>query len=125
MKEEEALKDFGTRQTGMKVPDGYFADFASRMDMLIDAEEALEPKAGAEEQGGQKVSLWTMVKPWLYMAAMFASFAVLFRVLIVNEEATQARLMAAQTEEEAIVDDMIYGAVSDYDLFEYMYANAD
>jgi negative regulator of sigma E activity len=109
----------------MKVPDGYFADFASRMDTLIDAEEALDPNTKAMEQSGQKVSLWTMVKPWLYMAAMFASFAVLFRVLLVNEEASQKRLMAAQTEEEAIVDDMIYGAVSDYDLFEYMYATAD
>ena len=120
---DEVTKDFGTRQTGMKVPEGYFADFASRMDMLIDAEE--EQAGKAEETLAPKVSLWTMVKPWVYMAAMFASFAVMFRVLMVNEEASEEQLLAAQTEEQAIVDDMIYGAVSDYDLFEYMYASAE
>lgn len=119
MREEKEIKDFGTRQPGMRVPEGYFADFANRMDALIDAlpeeEKPLAPK----------VTLWMKVKPWMYLAAMFISFVVVFRVFI-GPVTTEERLaQAKQAEEQALVEDAIYASVSDYDLYEYLYAGAE
>lgn len=117
MREEQEIKDFGTKDTGMRVPDGYFADFAGRMDALIDA--LPEQPATVE---APKVSLWMKVKPWMYLAAMFVSFVVVFRVFIGPVSTSERIASANQAEEQALVEDAIYASVSDYDLYEYMYA---
>ncbi|MEG1586511.1 MAG: hypothetical protein RR346_06515 [Bacteroidales bacterium] len=118
MREEKEIMDFGTRKTGMKVPDGYFPDFNDRMNLLIDQlpqEEVLAPK----------VSLWTKVKPWMYLAAMFVSFVVVFRVLIGPVSDAERTAQAKQAEEQALVEDAFYASVSDYDVYEYLYAGAE
>ena len=63
MKKEdsEILSKIG-KQTGFKVPDGYFADFAKKMT------ESLPDREFEQEV---KPTLWHHVRPWIYMAAMF------------------------------------------------------
>lgn len=118
MREEKEILDFGTRKTGMQVPDGYFADFNSRMEGLIDA-------LPVEEKFAPKVSLWTKVKPWMYMAAMFVSFVVVFRVLIGPVTTAERMASAKQAEEQALIEDALFASVSDYDVYEYLYAGAE
>lgn len=52
------------RDSGMTVPDGYFADFASRMEAAIPANR---PKIAEAPR-----SFWQQVRPYAYLAAMFA-----------------------------------------------------
>lgn len=113
---DNEIKFFGEKETGMKVPDGYFADFSNRMETLIDE---------VSHEEAPKVSLWTTVKPWIYLAAMFVSFVVVFKVFIGPESAEERSMLAAQAEEQALVEETIYASVSDYDVYEYMYADAE
>lgn len=64
MRQEERLKEkFGT-DPGFKVPEGYFEELNARiMNNLPEYPEA--PKA-------MDLSLWQRVKPYVYLAAMFA-----------------------------------------------------
>ena len=66
-KDKDILKQVG-RDTGMRVPDGYFESFTSRMVSQLDNFEVVEP---------EKPTVWQRVRPWLYMAAMFAGIALM------------------------------------------------
>lgn len=56
-KDKDILKQVG-RDTGMRVPDGYFESFTSRMVSQLDNFEVVEP---------EKPTVWQRVRPWLYM----------------------------------------------------------
>ncbi len=58
------------KSDGMTVPEGYFADFAARMASSL-PENDLERQAAQEPRTVRK-SLWLSVRPYVYMAAMFA-----------------------------------------------------
>lgn len=67
------MKDYNIKDTlngkkplddGMTVPDGYFADFARRLEARI------PERVAAPEPAPQ--SFWQKVRPFVYMAAMFA-----------------------------------------------------
>lgn len=76
-KEETKLLDRCGRKNAFKVPDGYFEDFPGRlMDRL--------PEKLPEET--VEVSLWTRVKPWMYMAAMFCGIMLMVRMFVGGEE---------------------------------------
>lgn len=56
-KDKDILKQVG-RDTGMRVPDGYFEGFTSRMVSQLDNFEVVEL---------EKPTVWQRVRPWLYM----------------------------------------------------------
>ncbi len=117
MKDNIDIKDFGTHDTGMKVPEGYFEDFNKRMEALIDEQEA--------PVSAPKISMWARVKPWMYMAATFTAFVLMFRVMI-NPTATEDRnAQLAAAEEQTAYEDVLYASLSDYDLYEYLYPDSD
>lgn len=72
MNQEEKLKErFGT-DGGWKVPEGYFESFYKEM------EEKLPPyKEGVKEVD---LTLWHKMKPYLYLAAMFAGIWMMMKV---------------------------------------------
>ncbi len=70
-KNSEILNKIG-RKSGMTVPDGYFADFASRM------AQSLPPLKKAEEPA--KRSLWLRVRPYTYLAAMFCGIWLMMQM---------------------------------------------
>ena len=53
-KDKDILKQVG-RDTGMRVPDGYFEGFTSRMVSQLDNFEVVEP---------EKPTVWQRVRPW-------------------------------------------------------------
>lgn len=62
------ILDKAGHRSGMTVPEGYFADFASRM-------EARLPEREWEKPGAGKIaprSVWQRIRPYVYLAAMFA-----------------------------------------------------
>ncbi len=56
---------------GMSVPDGYFESFAERMSASLPARPELE-SAEVSEARRDPASFWSRVRPYVYMAAMFA-----------------------------------------------------
>ncbi|MDE5843349.1 MAG: hypothetical protein K2H35_06400 [Muribaculaceae bacterium] len=83
-KEDKLLNKVG-RDSGMKVPEGYFDDFVGKM-MAKLPEYPERPKA-------QPLSRWQRIKPYVYMAAMFAGIWCMMKMFhIASQNAQTANL---------------------------------
>ena len=117
MKHEDStiLNKYG-KNPGFKVPENYFDDFNRRMaDMLPDVE--ITPI-------DVKPSMWQRVKPFAYMAAMFAG--VWCMMSLFSHFTASGNLDSVRAVAEKIGDDnsnveefIMSGAVSDYDILNY------
>ncbi|MDR0431216.1 MAG: hypothetical protein LBH58_12165 [Tannerellaceae bacterium] len=56
-----------------KVPEGYFEDFASQMMRKLPDKTYEQPK---------RVTMMDRVRPWVYMAAVFAGLGLFFKVIV-------------------------------------------
>lgn len=115
---KKSILDNINRKSGMSVPDGYFDSFQDRiMKRLPETEPFVE----------EPVSAWDRVKPWLYMAAMFAGIALMFKVFTWNSDGTEniagvedSMIELSSDEAEAL---FFYDNVNDYSLYEYISEN--
>ena len=117
MKQEDStiLNKYG-KNPGFKVPENYFDDFNRRMaDMLPDVE--ITPI-------DVKPSMWQRVKPFAYMAAMFAGVWCMMSVF--SHFTASGNLDSVRAVAEKMGDDnsnveefIMSGAVSDYDILNY------
>lgn len=118
---KKGILDNINRESGMKVPDGYF-------DSLHDKVMQNLPKKEIIVEQPAPVSFWTMAKPWLYMAAMFVGIALMFKVFSLNSaDSSKPDELQAQTDEkviesenEAFEDFIYYNNVSDYTIYEFI-----
>ncbi len=117
MKEEDSyiLKKLG-KDPGFKVPEHYFDDFNKRMAESL-PEVKITPIAS-------RPSMWVRVRPYIYMAAMFASIWCMMKAFdSYNGESTrqqQANQISAGVQNERNADEvMMHGDVSDYDITTY------
>lgn len=116
MSAEQNILDKAGRDTGFRVPEGYFDHLYSSMaDKLPEREPAPEIK----------LSTWQRLKPYVYLAAMFAGIWCMMQMFHmmsstdVSLEAPPAAVMAELTEEPVSFEEMIpeYG-ISDFELEE-------
>ena len=117
MKREDStiLNKYG-KNPGFKVPENYFDDFNRRMaDMLPDVE--ITPI-------DVKPSMWQRVKPFAYMAAMFAGVWCMMSVF--SHFTASGNLDSVRAVAEKMGDDnsnveefIMSGSVSDYDIMSY------
>ncbi len=116
MKREDStiLTKYG-KDPGFKVPENYFEDFNQRMaEMLPDVE--ITPI-------DIKPSMWQRVKPFAYMAAMFAGVWCMMSVFshfTDTSNMSSVRAVAEKLQDNNNVEEFIMsGAVSDYDILNY------
>ncbi|MDE5957080.1 MAG: hypothetical protein K2G78_02080 [Muribaculaceae bacterium] len=83
-KEDKLLERYG-RQTGMSVPEGYFEAFSKQMmDKLPPYPEAPRP---------QSLSTWHRIKPYVYLAAMFAGIWCMMKMFhVASQNASSVQL---------------------------------
>lgn len=111
------------RHHGMTVPEGYFEDFAKRM------EEALPPMPfeNADEDrpaAPMHRTLWQKIRPYVYMAAMFAGVWCMMKVFDnvrntptrTTMEVKQNPVLAEALSNDQFVDQYFYNGFSDDDL---------
>ena len=103
------------KDSGFKVPENYFADFNTKM------MESL-PKPNLTPQ--VKPSLWVRVRPYVYMAAMFAGIWCMMRVFndMSGATSTKAQIQAIVDglEDEKNIDDlMLQEGLNEYDILTY------
>lgn len=118
MRHEEQLKDKYGTDPGFRVPDGYFED------LNLKIMESLPPYPEAPRV--VDMSLWQRVKPYVYLAAMFAGIWIMMKVFhtvsnsdslnLDNPPAAIAQAMAAQDEDGFTY----YSPATDYALEEEM-----
>lgn len=71
MTREERLRIKAGKDTGFRVPDGYFDQTYAKVMASLPERKAI-PET--------KVSLWTRVRPYVYLAAMFAGIWCMMRI---------------------------------------------
>jgi len=83
MKYEEKILAKAGRCTGYKVPDGFF-------EATFDAISSSLPEM--EHKSPQRISLWVRVRPYIYMAAMFAGIWCMMKIFYNAGTDTQVSL---------------------------------
>ena len=106
MGKEDKLLNKAGRSTGMSVPEGYFDNFVVQMMEKLPAYPE-RPKA-------QPLSRWQRIKPYVYMAAMFAGIWCMMKMFHI----------ASQNAQSANLDNppqSVVLALDDSDTFNYFY----
>lgn len=118
MKHEDftILKKYG-KDPGFKVPENYFDDFNTRMAQMLPDVEITPIDV--------KPTMWQRVKPFAYLAAMFAGVWLMMSVFS-HYTSTAGNLNGVRAVAEKLSDDknnvedfIMSGAVSDYDILNY------
>ena len=117
MKKEETdlLKRCGT-ENPFTVPEGYFERFT---------EQLMEKLPEREAQPAPKLTLWTRVKPWVYMAAMFCGLMLSVR-MFVGEKQSQSPAATSETTDftevpDEYIDPIVNQTMMDnYTLYQYL-----
>ena len=105
----ELQKKYG-KKNPYTVPEGYFDRFTEALMERLPEKEATTPP---------EVKLWDRVKPWVYMAAMFAGLMFTIRAFVGNtQEGNDANLSDMPDEYiESIVNQTM---MDDYELYQYL-----
>ncbi len=120
MKDDKELMARCGKESPFRTPDGYFEHFHEQlMSSLpeLEAPQAVEPI---------RISLYTRIKPWLYMAAMFVSTIFVVQALMYVQE---RRLPADNTilAEEIYTEEadhfMSSSLYDEYALYSYLTSN--
>lgn len=118
--DNDILKKIG-HDDGMKVPDGYFADFAQRMAQQL-------PQIEFENTSTPKVlprSRWQQVRPYVYLAAMFMGIWCMMKMFnLMSGSDTSISIDDNPTLISAISNDSFfedYYSIDSYDVLEDMY----
>ena len=110
--DKDLLRKYG-REAPYSTPEGYFDDFTARLlERLPEVEAAPEPR----------VTRWSRVKPWVYMAAMFCGLMLSVRMLVGtgggDSDMTGETISGYTVEElDAIMDKTM---MDDYTLYQYL-----
>ena len=115
MKQESDILSKLGKDAGFKVPENYFADFNKKL-----MESLPEPNITPQ----LKPSLWLRVRPYVYMAAMFAGIWCTMRIFNDLSGAGSAKMQVQAIvnglDDEKNIDDLlIYGGVDKYDILTY------
>ena len=122
MKEDkDILKTIG-RNDGITVPDGYFADFSRRMA----AELPERPELAAMAAAHAPRTLWGKVRPYVYMAAMFAGVWCMLKMFTTVTGSRELApidsnpVMAEAFGNDYFMENYVFDDVSDRDIMDEM-----
>lgn len=118
MKEEDNILKKVGKENAFRVPDGYFENLTS---------EVMNKLPEKENQASifREPTRWERIKPWLYMAAMFAGAALIIRTASFNPSSEADTIAMEDSETELISDEYINTVVEgsmldDYSLYIYV-----
>ncbi len=114
--EESEILDKLGRDPGFRVPEGYFEAFNERMAGMLPEVEVTEVDTPP--------TLWMKVRPYVYMAAMFAGVWCMMKVFNVFNQNISAEQRVSEVASgiymENNADEFIMsGGASDYDIMTY------
>lgn len=117
MKEEDNILKRVGKENPFRVPDGYFEHLTSKvMDSLPEKEVPVLLQ--------REPTRWERIKPWLYMAAMFAGAALILRIATSGEKempgGTPLAADDSEMEEQYISTVLDNSMLDDYSLYVYL-----
>ena len=124
----EIIDKIASEGDGLRVPEGYFEDFATRMSAQLPFREELDlPVAEQERMQSPRSRTWMRVRPYVYMAAMFAGAWCLIKMFTLMGGASadvsieNYPALSLALEDEQFVDEYVIDGVSTYDIMEDSY----
>ncbi len=123
---EEKKSDILTsinRRDGMTVPDGFFESFAERMASELPS----RPEAEVTPVASRPKTLWGSIRPYVYMAAMFAGIWCMLKMFTmmnpgdVDLSIDNNRILTEALSDENFVLDYIIDDINERELFDEMY----
>lgn len=120
MKEEKDILGKINRQDGLSVPEGYFSDFAKRMAASL-PENDLESSAKESTLIAPR-SFWHRVRPYVYMAAMFAGVWCMLKMFSLMSDGStsfeHSPILAEALGNDTFVNEYIIDDVSQWDVID-------
>lgn len=120
-KGEDILKKIN-RNDGMTVPEGFFEDFAEKMEaMLPERPEAEQPRRIEHR------TTWQRVRPYVYMAAMFAGIWCMLKMFTmmgpgnIDLSIDKNHILTDALSDDNFVYEYIIDDLNDSELFDEMY----
>lgn len=120
-KGEDILKKIN-RNDGMKVPEGFFEDFAAKMEaMLPERPEAEQPRRIEHR------TTWQRVRSYVYMAAMFAGIWCMLKMFTmmgpgnIDLSIDKNHILTDALSDDNFVYEYIIDDLNDSELFDEMY----
>ena len=112
---------------GMTVPDGYFNDFVSRMESMLPQTEFELSAEGKEKLIAVATpTRWQRVRPYVYMAAMFAGAWCMLKMFSMLSPATGGisfdndPMVAEAISNDQFIDEYFLDDYNEYDLYDDM-----
>lgn len=110
------------RNDGMTVPEGFFEDFAAKMEaMLPERPEAEQPRRIEHR------TTWQRVRPYVYMAAMFAGIWCMLKMFTmmgpgnIDLSIDKNHILTDALSDDNFVYEYIIDDLNDSELFDEMY----
>lgn len=123
IKPTEDILEKVNHRDGLTVPEGFFADFNSRMAEMLPIQEWEEEKPAVEPPR----SFWSKVRPYVYLAAMFMGVWCMMQMFsLINSSASpdlsfdSNPVLAAAVSDDSFVSDYYLDTFSDYELMDQM-----
>ncbi len=121
MKNQDILSQIAGR-SGMTVPEGYFDDFAKRMAASLPVQEWENPHPKVMPR-----SFWQKVRPYVYMAAMFAGIWCMMKMFDIIRPSNNSfslennPILAEAMNNDAFVNDYCIDDIDEYYLLDDLY----
>lgn len=113
MKEEDAILRKVGVENPFQVPEGYFDRLTSEVMSNL-------PEKETSVFVSKEPTLWEKVKPWTYMAAMFAGAALIIRIASSNPASDSGDIASDEMEIEYISAVVVNSMLDDYALYVYL-----
>lgn len=117
MMNEDSKRKGMDRRAGFRLPDDYFDKLPERVMQQLPTQQPV-PLFEPEEP-----TMWQRVRPWLYMAALFAGAAFFIRVAQPSAEEKAEALAREEVESQEVqyIGTVLEGAMmDDYSLYVYL-----
>lgn len=118
MKDNQNILDKLNHHDGMTVPEGYFADFARRMEASLPE----RPELSADAPTHVPRSWWERIRPYAYLAAMFAGVWCMLRLFTMLSPGTQSfesnPRMAEAFSDDNFVNEYVIPDLNQWDLYD-------
>lgn len=102
--------EFGTRETGMFVPDGFFAEFQKNLEQQID----------------KNVQRHILIRRWSIAASICLILGLtplLWSISDNKSQNPQPELLTETSVEDLNSEEIFTSTISEYDIYEYFYAD--
>ena len=124
MKENSDILDKINRRDGITVPDGYFDDFAAKMITSLPQRDEAENPQGVILP---PPTLWTRVRPYVYLAAMFAGVWCMLKMFSLmvspsdsNSVVDRNPVLAKAISNDTFINDYVIDDINQWDIIDEM-----